>query len=163
MKADHCQPPSYSFSKIEDSDTEEENVVDAIPMYEIDFICAAQSAEDSQDDPLKKPDNKKEADPQKQKIRYSFQIRTQVDGYNSGRAYYLKASSEQECADLISKLSSLALSAKKAKEAKTRFEKSQEPVHVVYRSNICQGFTAIMIVAVLSPAAPRHYFNAMRW
>ena len=99
------------FSKVED--TNEETVVDAIPMCEIDFICAAQSADDScQDEHPKKSDNKKEADPQRQKFRNSFQVRTLVEGYNSGRAYYLKASSEQECADLTNKLSSLALSAK---------------------------------------------------
>ena len=132
-------------------------MVDAIPMCEIEFICSAQSSEDScQEDHPKKSDNKKEADPQRQKFRNSFQIRTFVEGYNSGRAYYLKASSEQECADLINKLSSSASSAKKAKEAKTRFEKSQERVRVVYRSNICQGFTAIMIVAVL-PLSAFHY------
>ncbi len=143
------------FSKVED--TAEENVIDAIPMFEIDFICTAQGDDDScQDETSKKSDNRKEADSQRQKFRNSFQIRTFAEGYNSGRAYYLKASSEQECDNLLNKLSSLALAAKKAKDAKTRFEKSQERVRVVYRSNICQGFTAIMIVAVL-PLSTFHH------
>jgi hypothetical protein len=78
-----------------------------------------------------------------------------VDGYNSGRAYYLKASSEQECADLISVLSSSAQIARKAKEAKTRFEESQERVRIAYRSGPCQGFTATMIIAVPLSSSPR--------
>ena len=89
-----------------------------------------------------------------EKFRNSFQIRTLVNGYNSGRAYYLKASNEQECANLINTLTASTLAAKKAKEAKTRFEKSQERVRVVYRSGICQGITATMIVAVLHTHSP---------
>ncbi len=138
------------FSKVED--TEEENVVDAIPLFEVDFICPGQGAEDSsQEDHHKKSEIDKKADPQRQKFRNSLQIRTLLDGYNSGRAYYLKASSEEECSELIKKLTSSAEAAKKAKEAKTRFEESQERVRVVYRSVICQSITATMIIAVLPP------------
>ncbi len=137
------------FSKVED--IEEQNVIDAIPMFEVDFICAAQSDEGScMDEPHKKFESDKKADPQKEKFKNSFQIRTLVDGYNSGRAYYLKASSERECAELIGKLATSAMAAKKAKEAKTRFERSQERVRVVYRSGLCQGIMALMIVAVPS-------------
>jgi hypothetical protein len=137
---------------------EEEHVIDAIPLFEIDFICAAQNDEISGQDefsnqPHKKSEPDRKADPQKEKFKNSFQIRTLVDGYNSGRAYYLKASSEQECADLISKLGTSARVAKKAKEAKTRFEKSQERVRIAYRSILCQGFTAAMIIAVLPPCS----------
>jgi hypothetical protein len=144
------------FSKLEDK--EEQNVIDAIPLFEVDFICNAQSAEDHcQDDYHRKSENEKKADPQMEKFRNAFQIRTLLNGYNSGRAYYLKASSEHECAELIKTLTTWTLAAKKAKEAKTRFEKSQERVRVVYRSSFCQSVTALMIVAVLHMYAPHSH------
>ncbi len=131
-------------------------MIDAIPLFEIDYICAALSGEDTVQDDFnpshKRSENDKKTDPQNGTFKNSFQIRTLIDGYNSGRAYYLKASSEKECADIVEKLTKSARAAKKAKEAKTRFEQSQERVRNLYRSNLCQGFTATMIVLVLSPA-----------
>ena len=94
-------------------------------------------------------------DSNKVKFQNSFQIRTLVDGYNSGRTYYLKASSEDECAEVVKLLRSAAKTARKIKEAKTRFEKSQERVRVVYQSTIIQTIVAAMIVAVPSlPPTP---------
>ncbi len=118
-------------------------------MFEVDFICNARSAEEhGQDESHKKLEHDRKGDPQMEKFKNAFQIRTLLDGYNSGRAYYIKASSEIECADLINKLATSVQAAKRAKDAKTRFEKSQERVRVVYRSSLCQSITAIMIVAV---------------
>jgi hypothetical protein len=145
------------FSKIED--TEEEHVIDAIPLFEIDYICSAQSGDQAVQDVFnpsqKRFENDKKADSQNETFKNSFQIRTLMDGYNSGRAYYLKASSEEECAEIVEKLAKSARAAKKSREAKTRFEQSQERVRTIYRSDLCQGFTATMIVAVLPRRSQR--------
>ena len=82
------------------------------------------------------------------KFKNSFKIRTLIDGYNSGRTYYLKASNDEQCANIVKQLSQSAKAAKKAKEAKTRFERSQERVRDVYHSAPCQSFVACMIVAM---------------
>ncbi len=87
-------------------------------------------------------------DPNNAKFKNAFKIRTLIDGYNSGRTYYLKASSDEQCADIVKLLTQSAKAAKKAREAKTRFETSQEQVRDVYHSPLCQSFVAFMIVAV---------------
>jgi hypothetical protein len=93
-------------------------------------------------------------DSNKVKFRNSFQIWTQVDGYNSGRSYYLKASTAEECTEVMNKLKTLARTARKLKDAKTRFQETQERIRVVYHSTAVQGVVATMIVAVFVPPLP---------
>ncbi len=146
-------------------DDDGEHVIDAIPLFEVDQICVAQYGEDSiglddfnqgsrKLDLEKKNANRcsnMSGDPNQVKFRNSFQIRTSVDGYNSGRTYYIKATSEEQCAEILSKLAASARASRQIKEAKTRFRASQERVREMYRSTICQGIVAAMIVAVPSP------------
>jgi hypothetical protein len=101
-------------------------------------------------------------DSNKVKFKHSFQIWTQVDGYNSGRAYYLKASNAEECAEVMSKLKELARTARKLKDAKTRFQESQERIRVVYHSTIIQSIVATMIVAVLLPPSTAPTWGPLR-
>ncbi len=150
------------FAKVLD-DCSEEQVIDAIPLFEVEDISCEQRGSDSgnMDDAQghKKSDLEKRSmqrakstmmigDSNNVKFKNSFKIRTLIDGYNSGRTYYLKASSDEKCADIVKQLSQSAKAAKKAKEAKTRFERSQERVRDIYHSAPCQSFVACMIVAV---------------
>ncbi len=153
------------FSRINEKEGEEQ-VIDAIPLFEIEEIGPGQGENQSGADDVCPSQKRSEvdkkghstarqsnmvADSTKVKFRNSFQIRTQVDGYNSGRSYYLKAASAEECTEVMDKLKALAKTAKKLKDAKTRFQESQERIRVVYHSTAVQGIVAAMIVAVLNP------------
>jgi hypothetical protein len=152
------------FSRIGEEEGEEQ-VIDAIPMFEIEEIESQHLGESSQtmDDGLplhKKSDVDKRVstmarfhsivgDSNKVKFRNSFQIWTQVDGYNSGRSYYLKAGSRDECLEVMQTLKNLARTSRALKDAKTRFEMWQERIRTVYHSAVIQSVVAAMIVAVL--------------
>ena len=153
------------FSRTNEKEGEEQ-VIDAIPFFEIEEIGPGHvenqiGADDGRLSQKRSEIDKKGhsaarqsnmvADSTKVKFRNSFQIRTLIDGYNSGRSYYLKAASAEECTEIMNKLKALANTAKKLKEAKTRFQESQERIRVVYHSTAVQGVVAAMIVAVLVP------------
>ena len=134
-------------------------MIDAIPLFEVTEIGYAQNDDDSSspEDLSMKAEYEKRAasrncssisESKKVKLRNDFYIRTLINGYNSGRVYYLKASNEIECGEIVRKLSESAKTARKAMEAKTRFEKSQERVRLIYHSALCQSIVALMIVVV---------------
>jgi hypothetical protein len=149
------------FSRTDEKEGEEQ-VIDAIPLFEIEEIESGHgdSSLNMDDSCQKKSDVDRRGlsmarhtsivgDSNKVKFRNSFQIWTQVDGYNSGRSYYLKAATKEECLDVMHTLQGLSRTAKMLKDAKTRFEKWQERIRHVYHSAIIQGVVATMIVAVL--------------
>jgi hypothetical protein len=134
-------------------------VVDAIPLFEVVEIGYAQNGDDSNcpEDVMKSEYERRASsarniigstESKKVKLKNDFHIRTAIDGYNSGRVYYLKASTDVECEEIVRKLSQSARQARKVMEAKTRFQKSQERVRVVYHSAACQSIVALMIVVV---------------
>jgi hypothetical protein len=111
-------------------------VIDVIPLSEVEGVCYAEIASDPwQDAGQKKPEHEQKSaslrrsakfgSSNKIKFLHSFQIRTAIDGYNSGRTYHLQAASAEQCAELADKIAAAATAAKKSKEAKTRFEWSQ--------------------------------------
>ncbi len=136
------------FAKVNADNECDGQVIDYIPLSEVEGVCCAETGVDSSwvDVPhgIKKPENEgrsslrqslstKPGDSNRIKSWDSFQIRTDIDGYNSGRTYHLQPSSATKCAELAEKLASAAAAAKKAKEAKTRFEKSQARMPVMRR------------------------------
>jgi hypothetical protein len=84
-----------------------------------------------------------------------LQIQTMVDGYNSGRTYHLRTSSQEECTSLVDALSKKSKLARKMAEARTRFEKYQQKVGLVVTSTAYQCFIAFLIAVVPSPPFPR--------
>ena len=145
---------------------EKEQVIDAIPLYEIEEIGAAQisdvlhreesamhhgnsSTEFRKMSTIRNGSGGIVLDSNKVKFKNSFEIKTLVHGFNSGRKYFFKATNEEQCADLMKNLSEMVKAAIKKKEAKTRFQESQERVRTIYSSTIFQGLVASMIVAVL--------------
>ncbi len=58
------------------------------------------------------------------RLRSVLQIRTIPEGYNSGRAYYIRAESSA-CQNMVTDLEKLAQAARVLAEKRTRFEKNQ--------------------------------------
>ncbi len=77
-----------------------------------------------------------------------LQIQTLVDGYNSGRTYHFRTSTQEECTNLARAISKKSKVARKAVEARTRFEKYQKKVRTVVKSTPYQCFVAFLIGAV---------------
>ncbi len=72
------------------------------------------------------------------------QVKTSLDGFNSGRIYHLKLGHQNPIRYFISSLSAAVHAAKKASDQKTSFERSQEAVRAV-----CSSFTFQMLMALL--------------
>ncbi len=81
----------------------------------------------------------------------TLRIDTKLEGYNSGRTYYLKISSETEFSRLAIDLAYYVKDAIKRFEAKTGLEKSQAKVRAMFRSPSFQFAAAFFILAVIPP------------
>lgn len=81
----------------------------------------------------------------------AIQIRTIPDGFNSGRAYYLRASlndSSKTTEDLVQRLSFASQAAKLRTRRKSLFLRSQDAVKVVQGAFTFQIMIAALIIAV---------------
>ena len=88
-----------------------------------------------------------------------MQIKTDCDGHNSGRTYYIKANVSDDIGQIISRLSSLAKSARKSAENKSKFERQQLEVRRIYNSPPFQYFTAALIFGVCCGDEFEHEFQ----
>jgi hypothetical protein len=79
---------------------------------------------------------------------HALQIRTDKQGQNAGRKYYLRADSEEAAAAIIASLSKLAKVARKTAAAETRWEKIRSSVRKIYDSSVFQGVAAFLIIGV---------------
>lgn len=86
----------------------------------------------------------------------AFMINTLEEGHNSGRIYYLQASSKQQCLDLVKSIRSFAKRARERANARTRFAKVQLRVRKVFNSFWFQSVSAILIIAVIPKLSSRH-------
>jgi hypothetical protein len=77
-----------------------------------------------------------------------MQIKTDRDGHNSGRTYYIRANESDDFGLMITRLSRLAKSARKRSENKSRFERNQLKVRRIYNSRLFQYFVAVLIFGV---------------
>ncbi len=77
-----------------------------------------------------------------------IQIKTDRDGHNSGRTYYIRTKTPENDGQLITTLLSLAESAKIRAENKSRFERNQLQVRRVYISRPFQTLMAVLILGV---------------
>ena len=78
-----------------------------------------------------------------------MQIKTEREGHNSGRTYYIRANDTDDLSQMIARLSKLAKHARKRAENKSRFQKNQLKVRRLYNSRPFQYFTAILIFGVV--------------
>ncbi len=126
---------SFSF-------TSEDTELDYIPLAEVRFVMEMRDTADF---------NTLLSDPGQHDASnglHVLQIATEPNGHNSGRAYYVRASSKESCEKLLNQLNRGAKEARKAAEAKNAFRKTQYNVRKVYESQLFQAFTAAMISAV---------------
>ena len=82
----------------------------------------SKSGIDATDHPEK---DKKQGDTNKVKFRHSFQLRTQPEGYNSGRQYIVQARSEEERQKIVADLAKFSKMAIDKHLAKSQFRKTQ--------------------------------------
>lgn len=78
------------------------------------------------------------------------QIKTDPDGHNSGRTYYLRTISPCDVDKLMNDLPSLAKSAKFRADKKSRFEKNQLLVRRAFSSRPVQYLMAALIFGVVT-------------
>ncbi len=88
-----------------------------------------------------------------------IQLKTAVDGFNSGKTYYLSTrenlNPEQSRQLILKQLSASVKVARRNADAKSRFQKSQEKVQVVQGSMAFQLAMALLITVVI-PRPPRN-------
>jgi hypothetical protein len=79
----------------------------------------------------------------------AFMITTIEGGHNSGRIYYLQASSKDQCNELVKSLKTLAKRASERANAQTRFAKVQLMVRKAFNSYWFQTTSAGLIILVM--------------
>ncbi len=82
------------------------------------------------------------------RLQNTIEIRTRIDGYNSGRVYHLKAKDESECLSVGTRLLRLSAEARRRTEAKDRFEQLQAGCRAVYLSAPVQACISLLVIAV---------------
>ncbi len=78
----------------------------------------------------------------------SIVISTLVNGYNSGRKYYLKPQSDEACSALVKEFRLLVQEATKKERGRAFFRNSQNVLKRFLNSNPVQGLVAFLIFLV---------------
>jgi hypothetical protein len=136
----------YSKEVVAFSNPGSDKIVDAIPLFELEETAKmkdddsdasgvnekskaeiAKSQADHSEHPEKGGEvkDKKQGDSNKVKFRHAFQLRTQAEGYNSGRQYIIQARTEEERLKIVSDLTKLSKIANDKFLAKSQFRKTQ--------------------------------------
>jgi hypothetical protein len=108
-------------------------MIDTIPLAEVEIVKEMSSLDEEVD---------------RTKFANALMIATSPEGHNSGRTYYLQATSEEHCKRLVHDLTRLASDALRKAEANTRFAESQYLVRNVFQSNLFQLVSACLILGV---------------
>jgi hypothetical protein len=122
----------------------EDSVIDKIPLAEVQLVREMDNG-DGED---------KEA-----KHSNDLMIETHPEGYNSGRTYYLQASSRDDCQDIVRILSKSCSAAHEKAHARTIFAQAQRRVGKVYKSTLFQGLFAALIIAVSLFLSASHVYQ----
>ena len=121
----------WSQSVIAFANVEEESAFDSIPLCEISSIEQVNN-EARRSDPSQQPQQSrpqsKSADSSQTRFLHALQIKTDPEGHNSGRTYYLQANSSEQCSAVCKSLSVCSRRARKAQLAKTRLRQYQTKV-----------------------------------
>jgi hypothetical protein len=139
----------------------ESSSFDAIPFAEVSSVEQLNDSPRSDStavQPMAEGPALKSADSAKTLFRHAVQIKTDADGYNSGRTYYLQASSAEQCAELCASLAVLARRARKAVVAGTRFRRLQTKVPISRVSRITESKfcarTQLCVLILCTEGAP---------
>ncbi len=115
---------------------ESETLLDKIPLVDIESIRNMLA------------DDNIELERKSGGFQNSIIITTVPGGHNSGRTYYMQASSPELNEKVSSHLIRISKEAKKRAKFNTRFAKSQYRAKKIYNSLIFQNLSAILIILV---------------
>ena len=130
---------SFSFAR-------DEVELDYIPLADVEFVKLMKDFGDVRHKSSLRSQNEPDDSPQ------VLQIATRRDGYNSGRAYYLLADSQERLEELLDHIQRAAKAARKRAEAAGAFRGWQGRVRRVYETAPAQAVVAAVIAAVRASA-----------
>ena len=123
---------------------------DAIPLAEVTSVEQINEKSLSSVSGLPPVESQKSADAARTLFQNAIQVKTDADGYNSGRTYYLQATSAEQCNSVCASVAVLARRARKAVVAGTLIRRLQGKVLRFYESMAFQSFVAVLIISVRS-------------
>eukprot|EP00960_Hanusia_phi_P025633 745786-Hanusia_phi.AAC.2 len=144
-----------AFGWAPDGDT----VVDWIPLHEIEYVAHCRVDElpsDSREQPVEIEYYDTNTKKLKRSVTYpdkhfrpqtEFKIKTIEDGFNSGRTYILKASSESECTDWMQTINEFLVNARKLWRKRLLFIQFKRKLANFHDSDGVQVFIALLIAA----------------
>ncbi len=136
------------FSRISD---DKEEVVDAIPMSEIDMVLGMQEGRSirTKDSSLYLSSRQlaSVSGSGSELQNLILQIKTTADGYNSGRIYYLRVINDDPnlCDEIIGKLLESSQAARKKQVVLSRFKRIQRRARGIHDSTEFQSCVAILV------------------
>ena len=88
--------------------------------------------------------------PKRSKIKLcnTVEIRTGIEGFNSGRSYYIQCESDRECLRVAADLRSYSAIARRHFQLRTPLQRFRQRLKSVYDSRFVQGLVGLLIVAV---------------
>ena len=93
--------------------------------------------------------------PSRVRLTNTVEIRTDLDGYNSGRVYYVRAESGAECRRIAEDLNAFSRVARRHFELRSRWERARDRIKTAYESPWVQGLVGALILAVNARAFDR--------
>ena len=127
-----------------------------IPFFEVDFIRLHNDTKVSAH-PLSMSNSlshlfssREKGQRSRVKLINTVEIRTVVEGFNSGRAYYIRCDSGDECRRITSDLNVFSQTALRRFELRTPFERFRVQLKSIYDSLLVQKTVGLLIIAVSS-------------
>ena len=121
-------------------------MIDSILLTEVESVRVMERGEQELDFSSRQQTRKDEDGP----YTNALVIKTLPDGHNTGRSYYLRATSLELCKEVAAILHRAAKKAKFRAVAKTSFAKSQFWIRKIYDSAVFTQISASLIIAVLA-------------
>ena len=90
----------------------------------------------------------KECEEEKVPASRSFQIQTTINGFNSGRTYYLQAESAEICQEIVRNLSKYVVASRKRADKASRYRRGQKVLLAFYESAPFQLMSSLLIILV---------------
>ena len=126
-------------------------VMDYIPMHQISTIYGNEPMESANNTPnFTKSENKKKIKKTEtfQGTHDEIQIKTENEGYNSGRIYRIKLADEEKCVSALGLIKQFSSRARSRAAQINEFQKTQQRVSSFYRHPLFQSIATTLILAV---------------
>ena len=113
----------------------EEKVYDSIPLSEVSSVeeINKESSNESNQQQQQEPNSHKSADSAQTRFQNALQIKTDPDGHNGGRTYYLQATSTEQCRSIAMSLALLSRRARKERIGRTKLRRWQGKVFSIHQ------------------------------